>query len=247
MAERRMFTKKITDSDAFIKMSAASQALYMHLNQGADDDGFTDQIAQAMFKAHASQDDFQVLLAKRFVVMFESGVIVIKHWRMHNLIRKDRYTPTTYTRERALLVIKENGIYTEKHRQLDAGAPLGNQMATEWQPNDNQRLPQDRIGKDSEGKDRIGYTTTTTISFLEGAGAGAPMREEKETERAGEEISPPSASEVYVYMRDELGEDVTCGEAEKFTAWNEKFGWDCLPNWKGAARLWCARRAERGK
>ena len=246
MAERRMFTKKITDSDAFIKMSAASQALYMHLNQGADDDGFTDQIAQAMFKAHASQDDFQVLLSKRFVVMFESGVIVIKHWRMHNLIRKDRYTPTTYTRERSLLVIKENGIYTEKHRQIGAGLEFGNQVATEWQPNDNQRLPQDSIGKDSVGKGRLGYTTTTTFSFKD-AGAGAPSREENEGEGPKEEIPPPTVSQVYAYMRDELGEDVTAEEAEKFVAWNEKFGWDCLPNWQGAARLWCARRAERGR
>ncbi len=247
MAERRMFTKKITDSDAFAKMPAAAQALYFHLNQGADDDGFNDQVLMAMTKAHASQDDMQILLAKRFVVMFESGVIVIKHWRMHNLIRKDRYTPTTYTRERSLLVIKENGIYTEKHHRVGVGAEFGNQMATEWQPNDNQRLPQDSIGKDSVGKGRLGYTTTTTTSFSEDAGAGAPSREEKENEGQREEILPPSALEVFAYMRDELGEDVLAGEGEKFVAWNEKFGWDCLPNWQGAARLWCARRAERGK
>lgn len=246
MAERRMFTKKITDSDAFAKMPAAAQALYFHLNQGADDDGFNDQLSLAMFRAHASQDDMQILLAKRFVVMFESGVIVIKHWRMHNLIRKDRYTPTTYTRERSLLVIKENGIYTEKHRQIGAGLELGNKMATEWQPNDNQRLPQDSIGKDSVGKGRLGYTTTTTFS-LQDAGAGAPSREENEGEWQKDEIPPPTVSQVCVYMRDELGEDVTAEEAEKFVAWNEKFGWDCLPNWQGAARLWCARFAERGK
>ena len=95
-------------------------------------------------------------------------------------------------------------------------------------------------------RDSLISTTTTTISFSDGVGAGAPMRKEKDTEREQEEVPPPSASEVYAYMRDELGEDVTAGEAEKFAAWNEKFGWDCLPNWKGAARLWCARRAERG-
>lgn len=112
MAEKRMFTKKITDDDNFISMSASAQALYFHLNQGADDDGFTNQIAIAMLKAHASEDDLKVLLAKSYLIRFESGVIVIKHWRMHNTLRKDRYTPTSYQEEYELLDIKSNGAYT---------------------------------------------------------------------------------------------------------------------------------------
>ena len=112
MAERRMFTKKITDSDAFTEMPSAAQALYFHLNQGADDDGFNNQIQMAMFKAHASTDDLKILLAKNFIIRFESGVIVIKHWRMHNTIRKDRYTPTNFKDELEQLGIKENGAYT---------------------------------------------------------------------------------------------------------------------------------------
>lgn len=121
MAERRMYTKKITDSDAFIEMSSAAQALYFHLNQGADDDGFNNQIQMAMMKAHASPDDLKILLAKNYVIRFESGVIVIKHWRMHNTIRKDRYTPTNYQEELEQLGIKENGAYT-------LGLPNGCQM-----------------------------------------------------------------------------------------------------------------------
>lgn len=112
MAERRMFTKKITDDDNFTSMSSSAQALYFHLNQGADDDGFTNQISMAMFKAHASEDDLKVLLAKNYVIRFESGVLVIKHWRMHNTLRKDRYTPTNYQEELELLGIKKNGAYT---------------------------------------------------------------------------------------------------------------------------------------
>ena len=96
MAERRMFTKQVTDSDSFIEMSSAAQALYFHLNQGADDDGFNNQIQTAMLKAHAGTDDLKILMAKNFVIRFESGVIVIKHWRMHNTLRKDRYKPTSY-------------------------------------------------------------------------------------------------------------------------------------------------------
>ena len=133
-----MFTKKITDSDAFIEMSSAAQALYFHLNQGADDDGFNNQVQMAMLKAHASTDDLKILMAKNFVIRFESGVIVIKHWRMHNTLRKDRYTPTNYQEEFKLLGIKENGSYS-----------LGCQVVAK-------RLPQVSIGKVSEGKDSLG-------------------------------------------------------------------------------------------
>lgn len=112
MAEKRMFTKKITDSDAFIEMSSAAQALYFHLNQSADDDGFNNQIQMAMFRSHASVDDLKVLMMKNFIIRFESGVIVIKHWRMHNTLRKDRYNPTNFKEELALLNIKDNGAYS---------------------------------------------------------------------------------------------------------------------------------------
>ena len=112
MANKRMYSKDVTDSDAFIELSSAAQALYFHLNQGADDDGFNNQVSMAMWKAHASTDDLKVLLAKNFIIRFECGVIVIKHWRLHNTLRKDRYTPTNYQEELSLLGIKENGAYT---------------------------------------------------------------------------------------------------------------------------------------
>ncbi len=107
-----MFSKKITDSDAFIEMSSAAQALYFHLNQSADDDGFNNQIQMAIFRSHASVDDLKVLMMKNFIIRFENGVIVIKHWRMHNTLRKDRYTPTNFQEELSLLNIKENGAYS---------------------------------------------------------------------------------------------------------------------------------------
>jgi hypothetical protein len=112
MAEKRMYSKKITDSDDFIQMPASSQALYFHLNQGADDDGFNNQIQIAMLKAHASIDDLKVLMTKNFIMRFESGVVVVKHWWIHNTLRKDRYTPTNFQEELKLLGIKENKSYT---------------------------------------------------------------------------------------------------------------------------------------
>ena len=112
MAEKRMFTKKITDDDNFISLPSSAQALYFHLNQGADDDGFNNQVQMAMWKAHASIDDLKVLMAKSYIIRFDSGVIVIKHWRMHNTLRKDRYTPTSFQEELQMLGIKDNGAYT---------------------------------------------------------------------------------------------------------------------------------------
>lgn len=125
MANKRMFSKDITDSDAFIEMSSAAQALYFHLNQGADDDGFNNQVQMAMIKAHASSDDLKILMAKNFVIRFECGVIVIKHWRLHNTLRKDRYTPTNYQEELNLLGIKENGVYTLGFQTVDDRLPSG--------------------------------------------------------------------------------------------------------------------------
>ena len=120
-----MYSKDVTDSDAFIEMSSAAQALYFHLNQGADDDGFNNQVSMAMWKAHASVDDLKVLMAKNFIIRFECGVIVIKHWRLHNTLRKDRYTPTNYQEELNLLGIKENGAYTLGCHVVAEGLPSG--------------------------------------------------------------------------------------------------------------------------
>ena len=143
MAERRMFTQKIVDSDAFLDMPLSTQCLYFHLNMRADDDGFVNNPRKIQRMIGASEDDLKLLIAKRFILGFESGVIVIKHWRMHNLIRKDRYHPSQYQEELQSLGIKDNGSYTEN----------GNQLATSWQPVGNQLATEVSIGKDSIGKD----------------------------------------------------------------------------------------------
>ena len=118
-----MFTKKITESDAFLDMPPSSQCLYFHLNMGADDDGFVNNPKKVMRMIGASDDDLKILVAKSFVLVFESGVIVIKHFRMHNTLRNDRYHPTQYTEEFKMLGLKDNEAYTWK--------PNGNQMETE--------------------------------------------------------------------------------------------------------------------
>ena len=96
MAERRMFAKTIVLSDAFLDMPLSARCLYFTLGMFADDDGFINNPRSIMRQAGASNDDMNILLARRFVLSFESGVIVIKHWRIHNYIRSDRYNPTIY-------------------------------------------------------------------------------------------------------------------------------------------------------
>ena len=150
MAERRMFTQKIIDSDAFLDMPLSTQALYFHLNMRADDDGFVNNPKRIQRTIGASEDDLKLLFAKRFVIGFESGVLVIKHWRMHNTLRKDRYNPTQYQDEFALLDVKDNNAYTERLPELPE--PIPESVSTTWQPSGNHPATQYSIGKDSIGK-----------------------------------------------------------------------------------------------
>ena len=143
MPERRMFSKKITESDAFLDMPLSAQALYFHLNMAADDDGFVNNPKKIVRSIGASEDDYKLLFAKSFVLAFESGVIVIKHWKMHNYLRIDRYKPTDYVEEKSMLGLKENKAYT-----LDK-SKMVYQMDTKCKPMVS-------IGKDRLGKDRLG-------------------------------------------------------------------------------------------
>lgn len=137
MAEKRMFTQKIIDSDAFLEMPLSTQALYFHLNMRADDDGFVNSPKRIQRTVGASEDDLKLLILKRFVISFETGVIVIKHWRMHNTLKNDRYKPTQYQEELATLEVKSNKSYTEKLPE-----PVWNQSGTSLEP-------QYSIGKNS--------------------------------------------------------------------------------------------------
>ena len=141
MAERRMFAKTIIDSDAFLDMPLSTQALYFHLSMRADDDGFINNPKKIQRMVGGSDDDLKLLVAKRFIIPFESGIVVIKHWKIHNYIRTDRYKATVYKDEKASLTLKENGAYTTC---LPLGIPNGDQMETQY-----------RLGKESIGKESI--------------------------------------------------------------------------------------------
>lgn len=129
MAKKRMFSLGVLDTDAFLDMPLSAQALYFHLNLRADDDGFVGNPKRITQNIGANLDDLRMLVAKRFVLTFEDGVIVIKHWRMHNVIKRDRYTATNFADDMKLLHIKENGAYT--FREDITGA----QLEPKWNQN----------------------------------------------------------------------------------------------------------------
>lgn len=144
MAERRMFAKTIIDSDIFIDMPMSARLLYYDLAMRADDDGFVNSPKKIMRFVGAGMDDMNVLVTKQFIIPFESGVVVIKHWKIHNYIRKDTYKETPYKVEKSLLGIDENNSYTlENECPSTARGRLVDEPST-----------QDRIGKDRLGKDR---------------------------------------------------------------------------------------------
>lgn len=145
VAERRMFAKTIIDSDAFLDMPLSSQALYFHLSMRADDDGFINNPKKIQRMVGSSEDDLKLLIAKRFIIAFESGVIVIKHWKIHNYIQKDRYKPTMYQDEKSMLVDKNNKSYTVETECIHDGYSLETQV----------RLGKDRL---ELGKDRKDIT-----------------------------------------------------------------------------------------
>lgn len=143
MAERRMFAKTIVMSDAFLDMPPSTRCLYFGFGMMADDDGFVNSPKSIMRQVGASPDDINILVSKRFIIPFDSGVIVLKHWKINNYIRNDRYQETKYIEERSSLMLDAKGAYTEL---TEDGTPLGI-------PNDNQRYTQDRIGEERIGKD----------------------------------------------------------------------------------------------
>ena len=111
MAQKRMFDKTITNSDEFIEMPISCQVLYFHLSMNADDDGFINNWKSIMRMIGTKEDDLKVLIAKQFIIPFDSGVIVIKHWRINNFLRKDRHNETKFQKELSMLKVNESQEY----------------------------------------------------------------------------------------------------------------------------------------
>lgn len=147
MADKRMFSKKMISSDAFLEMPLTAQGLFFHLAMRADDDGIVDSPRKIMRECQAKKRDLDMLIQKRYVLTFTSGVILIKHWRIHNTIAKDRYVPSTYTEELSTVILKDNKSYTERKRNV------GNMEADCIQSDSKTERSIDKIREEKSSKD----------------------------------------------------------------------------------------------
>lgn len=174
MAIRRMFSLQIADTDNFIEMSQQAQTLYFHLAMRADDDGMVGGPKRVARMVGAGDDALEELVAKRFTIGFPTGVIVIKHWLIHNTIRQDRYTPTQWQKEyKQLRVDKETKKYQLISEHPDDGEPSGNQVATTRQP---------RVGKV-----RVGKVRTNTAKAVK---ESSPAEVKKAVKKATKKLKP---------------------------------------------------------
>lgn len=233
MAERRMISKKIVcNDDRFIEMPLSAQALYFHLLIRADDEGFVGNPKSIIRTINASEDDFKILIAKRYVLAFDSGVIVIKHWKIHNYIQKDRFTETSYVEEKQTLGLDEKGSYVEC---IQNGYNLDTQ---------------DRLGKYSIGKERE-YKEKESAEALENTQEKEKVtQKEKELLKNKEKENNTKEREIKKFFTKPSVEEVKqyCEERKnnvdyvKFYDFYESKGWmvgkNKMKDWKACVRTW---------
>ncbi len=227
MAERRMFAKSIIDSDAFLDMPLSTQALYFHLSMRADDEGFVGNPKRIRGMIGASEDDLKLLIAKRFILAFPSGVVVIKHWRIHNYLQNDRCKPTTYIEERETLTFDGKKAYTELPQSGDEGVDTECiQFVSEM---DTQvRLVEGRIEEERK-EERVKEESA--------ASGAAPSKR----------FSKPSLEEITAYCEERGGKV----NPQQFFDFYESKGWRVgnqpMKDWRACVRTWETREnAPRG-
>ena len=221
MAERRMFAKTIVLSDAFLDMPLSARCLYFTLGMLADDDGFVNSPKSIMRQAGASPDDLNLLMAKRFIIAFDSGIIVIKHWRIHNYIQKDRYKESKYIEEKSTLTLDQNGAYTECIQDVS-------NMETQV------RLGEDRdrieLGEGSVGEDSVEDVPDINVGH-----------------KPSKRFTPPTVDEVRAYCK-ERGNGV---DPQRFVDYYSSNGWmvgkNKMKDWKAAVRTWEQRDSKWGQ
>ena len=210
MAERRMFAKTIVTSDAFLDMPASTRCLYFLLGMVADDDGFVNNPKSIMRQAGSTVDDMNLLIAKRFILNFNSGVVVIKHWCIHNTIQKDRYKETKYLEEKSTLMLDENKAYTEAETDV---YPECIQAVSN--PDTQVRLGKDRLSQDSVGEVIVEAEPPTRKRFV-----------------------PPTVDEVSDYCY-ERGNSVDPQRfVDYYTSNGWMVGKNKMKDWKAAVRTW---------
>lgn len=258
MAERRMFAKTIIESDAFLDMPLSAQALYFHLSMRGDDDGFINNPRRIQQMIGSSEDDMKILCMKRFIITFDSGVIVIRHWKIHNYIRQDRYRPTLCKEEKRELTEKSVAAYNEGTMNEDdlklLGIPLVDQMTTSGIPLVDQRYTQysnkvnNKVNNKSNIVIRVGeegcrergeQTAIFEKNEKNAENVEKPVENSKTTKNANKKRKmPPTLEEVEAYCK----ERNNYIDAEYFYDYYNAKDWmigdQKMANWKSAIRAW---------
>ena len=220
MADKRMFSKKVIDSDIFLDMPMSTQCLYFHLCMRADDDGFVDNPKKITRLVGGSEDDLKILLMKNFIIGFENGVIVIKHWRLHNWLRSDHYTPTIYQKEKEILELNDQKIYEPKGQ-----LPNGSQMVTKQLPNgrtEENRREEKRIEENSK-EECIGAKPKTHT------------------------FTPPALDEVTAYCIERNNNVDPQRFVDFYQAKGWYVGKNKMKDWKAAVRTWEKEEKPKGE
>lgn len=257
MAERRMFAKTIVESDAFLDMPLSAQSLYIHLGMNADDWGFVNNPRSIRRMCGASEDDLRLLVAKKFILTFDSGAAVIKSWWVNNYVQSDRRHPTRYQEELETLFLDENKSYTTKDtgvlpadmfNRVSKVEPVCIQpvskMDTKCIQSVSKMDTEVRLGKDRLGESTSNSSRVDTQPNPKGSGACAPEQPKK---RRAKKFVKPSVGEVAEYADGYIksrnlrltGETF---QAERFVSWYDANGWKVgknpMKDWKGAVRTW---------
>lgn len=236
MANRRMISKDIMTSDAFLTLPIAAQALYTQIVLDADDRGFCDSPVRLMRMIGAEREDLEALVEKRFLLSFDSGVVCVKHWEMTNTVKKDRFNETKYLAEFDTLEIKPNGAYTERKVGNQPSTCDGSNMEPEWNQTGSNMEPQVRLGKV-----RLGKSVYPSVTSLEGGAetenqpGGAPAGIDGSSEIA----ERPAEDKVRTYFECNLPK---IDYLPFFLHYAER-GWvdakgNPIVDWKSAARKW---------
>ena len=200
MAKRRMFSLDIIDTDVFMEMPQSSRLLYYELCMRADDDGFVSSPKKIMKTVGCSEDDFKVLITKQFIIPFDSGIVVIKHWKIHNYLRMDRYKETIYIDEKQQLIQEKNNAYELRF--------------TNGIPND---IPNGNPGKVSIGKNRLvedSISNTCDINISERNG------NEEENQNDGERYGNREEN-LLEYLEKVFGRPLSSAECEIINTWED--------------------------
>lgn len=238
VADKRMMSKSVIDTDMFIDMPASTQCLYFHMLLRADDDGFLKNAKTVMRTVGASPDDVKLLIAKQYLIPFDTGIMAIKHWRIHNYIKKDRYKPTD-CEEIKLLEVNEKGEYVlAEPSRNQVGSKMGpsciqsgtvlepsrNQVGTKMEPQDRDR-DRDRleieIGKNRESRESSGKRNSANNSTT-----------------AAHKFVKPTLEELKAY----IAENGYTFPAEAFMDYYESNGWKVgrnpMKSWQATCRTW---------